>query len=780
MRTLRQFGLVGRMLSIQGKLTIISVALMTPLIAVSLFSEQLIRQQLSRIEFALQGGDAIVDIWDYTIETTLSPKELPKPVNLSPSVLSMDGRLSGLQEKLHDPELATHKRIQAAHDAILTISGKSELSNILSSKSPELAMVLFDRGAELVFRLERLASIGIRLSKKNELNQYDIMNVMVAGGQFKNVADNVGRVTRIEPYVFPETARALISHVGADYRKLNSKFQGQAAKIVMGADKHRDGQMLVVEPLVEAEVAFEHGINAYWRAVMTASVDLIHQDRAELTQLYFLVIGGLAVFTVICAGAAIVLRRSIILQTQEIEAAYRATDQQNQELEALRRQAEHESHHDALTGLANRRYLERELDIRVRNARQAAGGIAVLHIDLDRFKMINDTLGHAAGDFVLEHVADVLHRETRSDDVVARIGGDEFLILSYSKGEHEPLSRMVNRIIESLSKPVEFDGNLCQFGASIGVNTATGKELEDFDSGRFLSNADIALYSAKEGGRGRYVFFNKALRAETEASKSLSDELILGLENGEFYPVYQPQVDAQTGEWIGVEALARWEHPEKGGLSPSVFIPIARRLGMLARLDEAIMEQGLKDLTHWDAVGIHVPKLSLNLSEHRLADPAFLDWLETHDLPVGRLSFEVLETVFSDDFDDVRRFAVDRLQELNIALEMDDFGTGHASLAGLLSFSPQRLKIARELAGPVDTSERHARLVSGTVDVAAALEIEVLAEGVERKEQADVLRDLGCQSLQGFYFARPMPANELVKWWRGNMVAKPSRSSHAV
>lgn len=753
------------MLSIQGKLTFILVSLIAPLVVVSVLSVEMIDAERERVMSALQGAEFISKVWNAGLDEGAAKQALVLQEDLHPDFRALVGDLSKPLTTISNPDAPRHMRLRAAYDITVDVAGKSKLINLLSEETPTLAAVLFDKAPELAFRVEYLLSIVKKLQTKDEFNRYDAMSIQIAAGQFKTLADSVSMISNAVPLQLDGEAKGWLTDLGASYRADNSKLQSEMAKIVLGSGDYVRGSDIKIDTLLPVGDAFGARLLAFWRGGMTVAIRRINEERERLNLLYAFEVGSLGVLVVFGVGASVLMRRSIIQQTRKLQEAYSKADQQNRALEEMRQHAEHESMHDALTGLANRRFMEREIRKRLKTAKEKNIGLAVLHIDLDRFKQINDTLGHAAGDHVLQHVAKVLNRETREDDVVARVGGDEFLVLSFSNGQQEPLGKMAKRIIDSLSRPIHYMDNLCQFGASVGINIVFGDDLNEFDSDLFLSNADIALYRAKETGRGRFVFFSHALRSEVEISKSLSDDLILGLQKREFFPVYQPQVDARTGECIGVEALARWNHPHKGSLSPAVFIPMARRLGLLGKLDECIMEQALVDLRSWDSIGLHVPRLSLNLSEHRLADSEFLTWLETHDLPDGRLSFEVLETVFSDDFDDVRRYAVDRLQELNIGLEMDDFGTGHASLAGLLSFSPCRLKIAREIAGPVDTSARHAKLVSGIIDVAEALDIEVLAEGVEREKQAQILRDLGCDALQGYLFAVPMPASELPKWW---------------
>ncbi len=460
------------------------------------------------------------------------------------------------------------------------------------------------------------------------------------------------------------------------------------------------------------------------------------------------------------------VRRSmeaLAAQAARLEQARDAVEARNRELVSLRNAAEHDALHDELTGLANRRGFEREIE-RLAKARHAPGnGVAILHIDLDRFKEINDTLGHAAGDAVLRHVGETLRGLTRSDDFVARIGGDEFVVARVCDGDRRSLSEFAERVVARLSEPVEMEGSLCQFGASVGIEVGVSYAPGgDLDPSRLIANADIALYHAKERGRGRVEFFSEALRAAVEQSKALSDDMALGLGRGEFVAVYQPQIDVTDGGLHGVEALARWRHPERGELAPGVFLPIAERLRKTADVDHVIQQQALRDLEAWDALGLRVPRLSINVSSQRLRDAAFTDVLMRAPHARGRVSVEVLETIFTDTIDDALQMTIDNLFDGGISVEIDDFGTGHASLLSLLSLKPARLKIARELVAPLPDSADHVNLARSICDIARSLGVGVIAEGVETAAQRDALVELGCTVMQGYFFARPMTREALA------------------
>jgi len=451
-------------------------------------------------------------------------------------------------------------------------------------------------------------------------------------------------------------------------------------------------------------------------------------------------------------------------KTGALEAAHETLDRRNHDLATMRDAAEHDALHDTLTGLANRRYLRRELVERCERVAEPGGGFSVLRIDLDRFKEINDTLGHAAGDGVLVHVAAVLRSCLRENDVAARIGGDEFVVLTSGSDDRETLTEIASRIVGMLSEPVECAGAMCSFDISIGIEAgAACDDGSPLDPELMLSNADIALFSAREKGRNRFEFFTEAMRAGVEESRALGDDLIRAVANDEFFPVYQVQVVSGDRSVHGVEALARWRHPEKGEIAPWLFLPVAARLGITEDIDEAILRQALVDFAGWREAGLDVPNLSVNVSARRLADPELIPRLRAMDIPAGCVSFEVLESVLADRMDDTLRFTLDAIDEMGIAIEVDDFGTGHASLLALLSLRPDRLKIARELIDPAPTSAEHRAILESIMQIARSLDTEVVAEGIETEAHARLVEEIGAQQMQGFHFCRPVPAPEAAR-----------------
>jgi len=440
---------------------------------------------------------------------------------------------------------------------------------------------------------------------------------------------------------------------------------------------------------------------------------------------------------------------------RELQQAMALVEARNRELEETKARIEHNSLHDTLTGLPNRRYLDSWLTDQAERCHEQGGSIALLHIDLDRFKQINDTLGHVAGDAMLVHAASLLRGNLTKDDFVARVGGDEFIVVCTYEGPATRLDKIARGIVEQMRQPVPYEGHFCRFGASIGIAVQSGKLV---DPKRLLIDADIALYRAKRRGKNGYEFFSEALQAETINTKRVADDILRGIEQHEFLPYYQPLFDAKTLQLAGVEALARWNHPD-GVLAPGAFLKIAEDLNVVTQIDRVILEAALEDFERWEKAGFEVPSVSVNVSFRRLHDDNLVPSLR--DLPIkpGQLAFELLESIFLDEPDDIVSWNIDQIRDLGIDISIDDFGTGHASILSLLKLRPTRFKIDRQFIDSITTSESQRRLIGSLVDIGRSLSIKVVAEGVESMEQAGILRDLGCDILQGYAFARPMPAS---------------------
>jgi diguanylate cyclase (GGDEF)-like protein/PAS domain S-box-containing protein len=442
----------------------------------------------------------------------------------------------------------------------------------------------------------------------------------------------------------------------------------------------------------------------------------------------------------------------------ELERAKTLAEARNRELESAKNSIEHNAMHDYLTELPNRRYLDEMLERMAAEGKRNGAGIGILHIDLDRFKQINDTLGHRTGDVMLKHVAELLRKNIRAGDFVARIGGDEFVFVSRFTGSMRKLAALADRLIKELRKPVFYEGHDCRFGASIGIACALG---HDIDYKQILLNADIALYNAKKRGRNRYEFFTSDKQDLLINTKRVSDEILLALERDEFVPYYQFQFDAKTLDISGVETLARWNHPAEGILTPDRFLAVAEDLDAVAAIDAVILEKALVDFETWQRAGLPIPKVSVNVSARRLHDPALTKTLNSLQIQPGTVSFELLESIFLDDNDDIAISNLQRLRDLGIDIEIDDFGTGHASIISLLKVNPSALKVDRELVRLAPQSMEQRKLLGSIIDIGHSLGIKVVAEGVETADHIGILQALACDSLQGYALCRPLPRDRV-------------------
>ncbi|MBM2712806.1 EAL domain-containing protein [Mesorhizobium caraganae] len=447
-----------------------------------------------------------------------------------------------------------------------------------------------------------------------------------------------------------------------------------------------------------------------------------------------------------------------VLLNSDLVRAKQLSESKNAELETVTARIEHIALHDSLTGLPNRRYLDQRLEEYAANARRDGGSAALLHIDLDRFKHINDTLGHAAGDAMLVHASAILRSKVDNRGFVARIGGDEFVVLCSIGNDIKQLAQLAEGIISQMREPVFYQGHRCRFGVSVGIAVDSAKHIE---AKQLLVNADIALYRAKRRGRNRYEFFTEAMQSEIVDTKRIADEVLGSLERNEFIAFYQPQFDAKTLEIVGVEALARWRHPNKGILAPDVFLRIAEELNVVSTIDRSILNQALSDFEEWSAADLQIPRVSVNVSARRLQDEGLIESLEELKIKNGTVSFELIESIFLDGDDDLVSWNVDRIKELGIDIEIDDFGTGYASIVSLLKLQPRRLKIDRQLVIPIVASPKRRQVVSSIIEIGRSLGIEIVAEGVETMDHARVLKGLGCDRLQGYAFAQAMDSNDL-------------------
>lgn len=424
------------------------------------------------------------------------------------------------------------------------------------------------------------------------------------------------------------------------------------------------------------------------------------------------------------------------------------------------------AHHDTLTGLQNRYSLLNKLEQALATARRASRMLAVMFIDLDRFKTINDTLGHACGDALLQQVADRLRANVRDSDIVARFGGDEFVVVLSDVEDAAATSRVANKLLEILRVPYLISPHELHSSPSIGIALfpSDGHEPEVL-----MKNADVAMYHAKREGRNNTQFFTAALNKSTAERLELERELRLAIDNGQLQLHYQPQICAADGKIHGVEALVRWTHPILGAVSPAKFIPIAEESGLILPLGSWVLDTACRQAALWKSEGINGLTVAVNLSAHQLRQPELIEQVQTilcrYALHGSDLELEITESVAMED----PQYAIKQLQALrglDVQLSIDDFGTGYSSLAYLKLLPIQTLKLDRAFVRDIETDPNDAAISTATLALAHSLGLQVVAEGVENEAQRSFLAAHGCDRLQGYLFSRPEPAEVLTQRWK--------------
>ncbi|MFL5539179.1 MAG: PAS domain S-box protein [Longimicrobiaceae bacterium] len=427
--------------------------------------------------------------------------------------------------------------------------------------------------------------------------------------------------------------------------------------------------------------------------------------------------------------------------------------------------------HDALTGLPNRALFVDRLGQALERVRRGGPPFAVFFLDVDRFKVVNDSLGHAVGDELLIAVAGRMERVVRPGDTVARFGGDEFTLLVEAVGGAVDATHMAERVLEALAEPFSLDHHEVFTSASVGIAVGTtGTE----DPEVLLRNADAALSRAKALGKNRYEVFDRAMHAEAVERLRLETDLRRALERGELALHYQPIVRLGDGRVDGFEALLRWRHPERGWVSPSLFIPVAEEMGLIHTLGRWVFEEACSRARSWmDAFAGRRVRMAVNLSAAQFSQADLADYLvramESCGLPPGVVHLEITESVILEHAGPALAILA-RLREMGVGLCMDDFGTGYSSLGYLHRFPIDELKIDRSFVARMELDPRNAQLVQAIAGLARNLGVKVVAEGVETREQLAALRSMGCDFAQGFLFSEPLPEDEAEALLRADPV----------
>ena len=450
------------------------------------------------------------------------------------------------------------------------------------------------------------------------------------------------------------------------------------------------------------------------------------------------------------------LEQRVVERTAELASA----NTQLQEEVFERMQAEqrtwHIAHHDSLTGLPNRTLLHDRLQQALTQAQRSRHRVAVLFLDLDRFKSVNDTLGHAIGDELLKHVADRLRRVVRAVDTVSRLGGDEFVIVLHEMASPDDVVQVAEKIIGAMVPPVHIDGHQLRPTTSIGISMFPDDGDEVFS---LMKSADTAMYHAKAAGRNNFQFFARKMNEQATHFFTLENRLRKAIETGQLVLHYQPLIDWPRRALCGMEALVRWNDPEHGLIEPAEFISIAEETGLIVPVGEWVLGEALRQNSSWQQEGRPLVPISVNLSARQFRQKDLVEVLHRILAETGQpgrlLELEITETTLMQDIDETQA----KLQEISamgVQLVIDDFGTGYSSLSYLKRFPVHKLKIDQTFVRDLTFDPDDAAIVTAIIGLAKSLELETLAEGVETREQLDVLLGLGCERFQGFLFARPL------------------------
>jgi diguanylate cyclase (GGDEF)-like protein len=430
--------------------------------------------------------------------------------------------------------------------------------------------------------------------------------------------------------------------------------------------------------------------------------------------------------------------------------------------------------HDVLTGLANRGVFVEALQAAIAQARRGADVFAVLYMDLDHFKDVNDTLGHPVGDLLLQAVATRLQAIVRATDTVARFGGDEFALIATGLKEPADAAILADKVLAAVSAPLSLQGKELRSGASVGI-AVYGPDSPDAEA--LLSHADVALYRAKSEGRGTYRFFTDAMDADVRARVTLEAELRAAIGAGELFLVFQPQVDAESSRIMGVEALVRWRHPLRGVISPAEFIPVAEKSGLIVALGHWIMREACRQMKAWLDAGIAPPLIAVNLSSLQFKTPLELERdfaaiLAETGVPARRVELELTESVLMNASRE-RGDVLLRLRKAGFRISIDDFGTGYSSLMYLRRFPVDRIKIAQEFMADIVAGSSNAAIVQAAISLASALKLDVVVEGVETAEQLELVKSMGAREIQGYYYSKPLPAGPMAALLRTGTIVPP-------
>ncbi|MFA5913103.1 MAG: EAL domain-containing protein [Burkholderiales bacterium] len=443
-----------------------------------------------------------------------------------------------------------------------------------------------------------------------------------------------------------------------------------------------------------------------------------------------------------------------------------------------RKQAElhYLAHYDSLTGIPNRMLLGDRLDQACRDAERKARVVGLLFIDVDRFKQINDSLGHSVGDAVLRAIVERLKASARRADTVARLAGDEFVILMEDLADPADVGVVARRLVQSMQQPIEL------FGHSLVVTVSVGSALypgDDTQISALLAKADAAMYEAKLHGRNGYRKYSSGTRMYNPASMVIENDLRRAIERDELVLHFQPQIELASKALLGVEALVRWRHPLRGLISPAQFIPIAEESGLIVPLGEWVLRQSLRQLKSWEECGLPPFRISVNISALQFQRRSFAMLLKAllaeYQVDPRLIELELTESALMQNFDEVLQ-TLSEIKSLGVSLAIDDFGTGFSSLSYLRRFPIDRLKIDQSFVRDIHSTPVNESIARAIVTLAKSLSLDVIAEGIEKPSERVALELMGCPEGQGYLFAKPLSAEDFIAWFNSRAAQPPVRA----
>jgi diguanylate cyclase (GGDEF)-like protein len=457
------------------------------------------------------------------------------------------------------------------------------------------------------------------------------------------------------------------------------------------------------------------------------------------------------------------LEERVVQRTRELEVANSKLATSKEQAESVARRMEYHAHHDALTGLPNRILLNDRITTELAHARRKQGLVAVLFLDLDRFKIINDSLGHAVGDQLLRVIARRLGNCIREEDTVARLGGDEFMVLLPNISGSSDAGRIARKLIDCLIDPISSNGHQLHITTSIGISIYP---YDGTDSETLIKHADISMYRAKELGRNKAVYFTAEMNAGSRKQLALETNLREAISRNELKLLYQPIIDTSRNTIVGVEALLRWKHPRMGMISPLEFIPVAEDCGLIVPIGEWVLKTAFLQLKEWHQAGHSEMTVAINLSSAQLSRPDFAEFVEKAlqlaDIDASMIELEITENAAMENLESAI-IMLEKLKHLGISIAMDDFGTGYSSLSYLRRLPIDVVKIDQSFVRDIPDSNEDVRIAQAIIAMAQSLKLSLIVEGVENVRQLNFFKQQGCNIVQGFLFSKAVEPEEISR-----------------